>query len=142
MYLSGEYGGYTPVARTLNITRINLINCVDRYSKLGEIGLKDGRGKRTTGQFILPPKLEGLPINEENLRLKVENTYLSSLLELNIDNIKKDILRNNWFVKKSVPFTNIIWGIGSETFQLLKVEKEQKHLNKKETGWYAHFWKN
>lgn len=38
-YLSGEYGSYTPIARTLNITRTNLINWFDRYSKLGEIGL-------------------------------------------------------------------------------------------------------
>lgn len=45
MYLSGKHGGYTPVARTLNITRTNLINWVDRYSKLGEVGLEDGRGK-------------------------------------------------------------------------------------------------
>ena len=90
MYLSGEYGGYTPVAHTLDITRTNLINWVSRYSKLGETGLEDGRAvKRFTGQFILPPKIEGLPINEENLRLRAENAYLRSLLELNIDVIKK-----------------------------------------------------
>ena len=89
MYLSGEHGGYTPVSRTLDITRTNLINWVSRYSKLGETGLEDGRGKGATGQFVLPPKLGGLPINEENLRLRAENAYLRSLLELNIDVIKK-----------------------------------------------------
>ncbi len=89
LYLSGEHGGYTPVARALNITRANLINWVNRYSKLGEFGLEDGRGKGSAGQFVLPPKIEGLPINEENIRLKAENAYLRSLLELNIDIIKK-----------------------------------------------------
>jgi hypothetical protein len=95
MYLGGECGGYTPVARILDITRTNLINWVSRYSKLGEFGLEDGRGKGSTGQFVLPPKLEGLPINEENIRLRAENAYLRSLLELNIDVIKKNILRSN-----------------------------------------------
>jgi hypothetical protein len=89
MYLRGEHGGYTPVARTLDITRTNLINWVSKYSRLGETGLEDGRRKGAIGQFILPPKIEGLPINEENLRLRAENAYLRSLLELNIDVIKK-----------------------------------------------------
>ena len=89
MYLSGEYGGYTPVARTLDITRTNLINWVSKYSKLGETGLEDGRSKANTGQFVFPQKIDGLPINEENLRLRAENSYLRSLLELNIDVIKK-----------------------------------------------------
>ena len=89
MYLSGKYGGYTPVSRALDITRTNLINWVSRFSNLGETGLEDGRSKGATGQFVLPPKIEGLPINEENLRLRAENAYLRSLLELNIDVIKK-----------------------------------------------------
>ena len=104
MYLSGEHGGYTPVARALNITRTNLINWVDRYTKLGEVGLEDGRGKGSTGQFVLPPRIEGLPINEENIRLKAENAYLRSLLELNIDVIKKNILRSNRQNKKRLFF--------------------------------------
>ena len=104
MYLSGEHGGYTPVARALNITRTNLINWVDRYTKLGEVGLEDGRGKGAMGQFVLPPKIEGLPINEENIRLKAENAYLRSLLELSIDVIKKNILRSNRQTKKRLLF--------------------------------------
>ena len=40
MYLSGEHGGYTPVARTLDITRTNLSNWVSRYSRLGKTGLE------------------------------------------------------------------------------------------------------
>lgn len=89
MYLSGEHGGYTPVSRSLDITRTNLINWVDRYAKLGEAGLEDGRGKSNSGQFVLPPQIDGLPIAEENIRLKAENAYLRSLLELNINAIKK-----------------------------------------------------
>lgn len=74
-----------------NITRTNLINWVVRYSRLGEAGLEDGRGKVNTGQFVIPPKIEGLPIKnkEENLRVKAENAYLRSLIELNINVIKK-----------------------------------------------------
>ncbi len=89
MYLSGQYGGYTPVTNMLGITRTNLINWVAAYIKDGESGLDDGRGKGETKQFVLPPAIEGLPIQEENLRLKAENAYLRALLTLNIDNIKK-----------------------------------------------------
>ena len=85
IYLSGEHGGYTPVSKFLDITRTNLINWVARYAKLGEVGLEDGRGKNNTGQFFLPPKIENLPIIEENIRLKAENAYLRSILELNIN---------------------------------------------------------
>lgn len=89
MYLSGEYGGYSPVAQQLNITRTNLINWVSKYSNIGEAGLLDGRGKSTSGLFVLPPKIDGLPMAEDNLRLKAENSYLRTILELNIDIIKK-----------------------------------------------------
>ena len=95
IYLSGEHGGYTPVSKFLDITRTNLINWVARYAKMGEVGLEDGRGKNSTGQFFLPPKIENLPIIEENIRLKAENAYLRSILELNIDVIKKNILRSD-----------------------------------------------
>ena len=61
------------------------------YSREGESGLEDGRGKGKTKQFVLPPQIEGLPIQDENLRLKAENAYLRSILELNIDIIKKKI---------------------------------------------------
>lgn len=89
MYLSGQYGGYSPVTKMLGISRTNLINWVASYKEKGEASLEDGRGKSGTGQFVLPPPIEGLPIEDENLRLKAENAYLRSLLELNINNIKK-----------------------------------------------------
>jgi len=89
MYLCGEYGGYTPVSKMLNLTRTNLINWVKKYSEMGDVGLEDGRGKKTEGIFVFPPKIEGLPIVEENLRLKAENAYLREILKLNIKVIKK-----------------------------------------------------
>lgn len=89
MYLSGSYGGYTPVSNQLNITRTNLLNWVKKYTQFGEDGLEDGRGKNNTGQFVLPPKIEGLPMVSENIRLKAENAYLRTLIELNVNNIKK-----------------------------------------------------
>ena len=89
MYLSGQYGGYTPVTKMLGITRTNLINWVAIYTQSGETGLEDGRGKGETRQFVLPPPIEGLPMRDENLRLRAENAYLRSLLELNMDIIKK-----------------------------------------------------
>jgi len=89
MYLSGQYGGYTPVTKMLGINRTNLINWVAIYTQNGEIGLEDGRGKEKTCHYVLPPAIEGLPTKDENLRLRAENAYLRSLLELNMDLIKK-----------------------------------------------------
>jgi transposase len=89
MYLNGQFGGYTPVSKMLGICRTNLINWVAAYSREGESGLDDGRGQGETKLFVLPPPIEGLPIQDQNLRLRAENAYLRSLLELNIDNIKK-----------------------------------------------------
>ena len=89
MYLGGQFGGYTPVTKMLGISRTNLINWVSSYQKEGEAGLDDGRGQGETRLFVMPPPIGGLPIKDENLRLKAENAYLRALLELNIDNIKK-----------------------------------------------------
>ena len=40
MYLSGQYGGYTPVTKMLGINFTNLINWVAIYTQNGKIGLE------------------------------------------------------------------------------------------------------
>jgi len=53
-------------------------------------------------QFVLPIKIEGLPLVDENLRLRAENAYLRSILELNIDINKKNILPSNQYVTREL----------------------------------------
>lgn len=68
MYLSGEHGGYTPVANKMGVSRTNLINWVSIYTREGEAGLEDGRGKSSAGHYVLPPAIQGLPLEDKNLR--------------------------------------------------------------------------
>lgn len=96
MYLSGQYGGYTLVSKMLDVCRTNLVNYGCYLFKRRRIRFRRWQGKGRNKTIFITPQIEGLPIQDENLRLKAENAYLRSLLKLNIDIIKKNILNRNF----------------------------------------------
>jgi transposase-like protein len=75
LYLSGELGGYRPVADQFNVHATQVMRWVKAYKEEGIDGLKEKRG-------ILVGRQPKNPSDQEKIkRLEAEVEYLKKLLE-------------------------------------------------------------
>src|SRR5659263_70354 len=87
-YNSGEEGGVKSLSKKLGFRSHNMLSqWLKKYNEFGIAGLEDKRGK-TSAPMRGRPQKHYDSLEEEILKLKVENEYLKKLLENNQENIK------------------------------------------------------